>query len=247
MVGRAILARTYRVAQQSTVTVMSGLALEVAVNRWLKPQFESETSFSLEIDWRPTTAIMQSIAEGRRADVIIAIDGAMDRLCADGIVRAETRVSLADSILGVGVGQGAAKPDVSTVEAFKRAMLGARVAYSKAGASGIYFAGLIDRLGIAAEVNAKAVVIPMGFTAEKVASGEADLAIQQVSELMSVAGIAVAGPFPQEIQTISTFDAAIFADAANPEGAAAFMALLASTAAAKAYADGGLVSRLSTG
>ncbi len=231
-------------AHRPIVTVMSGLALEVAVNRWLKPKFEAETDFRLEIDWRPTTAIMQSIAEGRRADVIIAIDGAMDRLCADGIVRAEARVSLADSILGVGVSQGAAKPDVSTVEAFKRAMLGGRVAYSKAGASGIYFAGLIDRLGIAAEVNAKAVVIPMGFTAEKVASGEADLAIQQVSELMSVPGIDVAGPFPAEIQTISTFDAAIFADAANPEGAAAFMALLRSPAAAKAYADGGLVSRL---
>ena len=124
-------------------------------------------------------------------------------------------------------------------------MLAARaVAYSKAGASGIYFAALIERLGIAEAVNARAVVIPMGFTAEKVASGEADLAIQQVSELMSVPGIDVAGPFPAELQTVSTFDAAIFADAANPEGAAAFIAALSTPAAAKAYADGGLVSRL---
>ena len=232
-------------ASKSSVTVMSGLALEVAVNRWLKPAFEAQTPYRLEIDWRPTTAIMKSVAEGQRADVVIAIDASMDKLCADRVVRPETRLCLADSVLGVGVKHGAPKPDVSTVEAFKRAMVGARgVAYSKAGASGIYFTGLIERLGIAAEVNARAVTIPMGFTGEKVASGEAELAIQQVSELMSVPGVDVAGAFPAEIQTVSTFDAAIFADAANPEGAAAFLALLASPAAAKAYADGGLVSRL---
>ena len=230
---------------RSTVTVMSGLALEVAVNRWLKPAFERDTRFQLAIDWRPTAAIMTSIGEGRRADVIIAIDASMDKLVANGIVRSASRIRLADSVLGVGVKRGAAKPDVSTVAAFSQAMLAARaVAYSKAGASGIYFAALIQRLGIAEAVNARAVVIPMGFTAEKVASGEADLAIQQVSELMSVPGIEVAGPFPAELQTVSTFDAAIFADAANPEGAAAFIAALSKPAAAKAYADGGLVSRL---
>lgn len=234
-------------AAPSSVTVMSGLALEVAVSRWLKPSFEARSPYRLEIDWRPTTAIMKSVAEGRRADLVIAIDNSMDKLCADRVVRPETRVTLADSVLGVGVRHGAPRPDVSTVEAFRKAMLGARaVAYSKAGASGIYFTGLIERLGIAAEVNARAVVIPMGFTGEKVASGEADVAIQQVSELMSVPGVDVAGPFPAEIQTVSTFDAAIFADAKNPEGAAAFLALLSSPEAAKAYADGGLVSRLET-
>lgn len=229
----------------NTVSVMSGLALEVAVNRWLKPKFEAETPFKLDIDWRPTTAIMRSIEEGKRADVIIAINDSMDKLVQTGVVKADTRASLADSVLGVGVRKGAPRPDVSTVDAFKQTMQNARaVAYSKAGASGLYFSKLIDRLGIAEAVNTRAVVIPMGFTAEKVASGEADVAIQQVSELMSVEGIDIAGPFPAEIQTVSTFDAAIFADATNPEGAAAFLAALTSPAAAKAYTDGGLVSRL---
>lgn len=228
-----------------TVTVMSGLALEVAVNRWLKPQFEADTPFRLDIDWRPTTAIMRSIEEGKRADVIIAINDSMDKLVKAGVVKAPTRACLADSVLGVGVRKGAPRPDVSTVEAFKQAMVKARaVAYSKAGASGIYFSKLIERLGIAETVNARAVVIPMGFTAEKVASGEADVAIQQISELMSVDGIDIAGPFPAELQTVSTFDAAIFADANNPVGAAAFLVALTSPAAAKAYVDGGLVSRL---
>jgi molybdate transport system substrate-binding protein len=228
-----------------TVRVMAGLAVEVAVNRWLKPAFEAETGLRLDIDWRPTAAIMKSIEAGDRADVIIGIDNSMDKLVERGIVRAATRVPLADSILGVGVKAGAMRPDVSTVDAFKRAMVEARgVAYSKAGASGIYFANLIERLGIADAVNARAVVIPMGFTAEKVASGEAELAIQQVSELMTVPGIDVVGPFPPELQTVTRFDAAILADAKNASGAAAFMAILTSSVAAKAYGDGGLVSRL---
>ena len=230
-----------------TVRVMAGLAVEVAVNRWLKPAFEAETGLRLDIDWRPTAAIMKSIDVGDRADVIIGIDNSMDKLVERGIVQAATRVPLADSILGGGVKGGAKRPDISTTEAFKRAMVEARgVAYSKAGASGIYFANLIERLGIADAVNARAVVIPMGFTAEKVASGEAELAIQQVSELMTVPGIDVVGPFPPELQTVTRFDAAIFTDAKNASGAAAFMAKLTSSAAAKAYSDGGLVSRLAS-
>jgi len=229
----------------TAVKVMSGLALEVAVNRWLKPRFEAGSGFRLDIDWRPTAAIMKSIEAGQRADMIIAINDSMDKLAAAGIVRAETRVTLADSVLGVGVRQGAKRPNISTVEAFKRAMLDARaVVYSRAGASGLYFSGLIERLGIAEPVNARAVVIPQGFTAEKVASGEAELAIQQISELMTVPGIDIVGPFPDEIQTISRFDAAIFTEAANPTGAQAFLSLLTSPEAAKAYADGGLTSRL---
>lgn len=230
---------------QKVIRVMSGLALEVAVNRWIKPSFEARSGFTLDFDWRPTAALMRDIAAGARADMIVAISDSMDRLAADGTVRPETRRVLADSVLGVGVKAGAAKPDIATVDAFKRAMVEARaVAYSQAGASGIYFAGLIDRLGIADAVNEKAVVIPMGFTAEKVASGEAELAVQQISELMSVAGIDIVGPFPLEVQVSSTFEAAIFHDAANPEGARAFLDALTSAEAGAAYQRGGLQSRL---
>jgi molybdate transport system substrate-binding protein len=169
----------------------------------------------------------------------------MDKLVERGIVRKDSRVTLADSVLGVGVKQGAPKPDVSTLEAFKKAMLNARaVVYSQAGASGIYFTKMCEKLGIADEVLSRAVTIPMGFTGEKVVSGEADVAIQQISELMTVPGIDIAGPFPPEIQTKTQFDAAIFNDATNLEGATAFLNLLKSPAAAKAYGDGGLVSLL---
>ena len=228
-----------------TVRVMAGLAVEVAINRWIKPKFEAETGYTLDIDWRPTAAIMKSIEAGDRADLITGVDASIVKLAEARIVRPETHMVLADSILGVGVKAGAPRPDISSLEAFKQALVAAKgVAYSRAGASGIYFAGLIERLGIADAVNARAVVIPMGFTAEKVVSGEAELAVQQVSELMTVSGVDIVGPFPPEVQTVTQFDAAIFADATNPEGAAAFLAALKSPAAAKAYADGGLVSRL---
>ena len=234
-----------RSTDQKPVRVMSGLALDLAVNRWIKPRFEAETGLAVEFDWRPTAALMRDIAAGARSDMIVAISDSMDKLAADGIVRPETRRRLADSVLGVGVKAGAPKPDVSSVEAFKRAVVDARaVAYSKAGASGIYFAGLIERLGIAEAVNARAVIIPQGFTGEKVMSGEADIAIQQISELMSVAGIDVAGPFPADVQVASTFEAALFREAANEAGAQAFLAALQSREAGEAYARGGLTSRL---
>lgn len=227
------------------ISVMSGLALEVAVNRWIKPRFEAETGRTLAFDWRPTAALMRSIEDGQRADMIIAIDTAMDRLIENGVVLGETRRPLADAVVGVGMKEGATPPDISTVEAFKTTMVEARaVAYSKAGASGIFFAGLIERLGIADAVNARAVVIPMGFTAEKVATGEAELAIQQLSELMSVPGIAVVGPLPSSLQVISPFQAAIFRDAVNKDGARAFLDMLVSPFAHDAYGRGGLTSRL---
>jgi molybdate transport system substrate-binding protein len=93
---------------------MAGLAVEVAINRWLKPAFEADTGLRLDIDWRPTAAIMKSIEAGDRADVIIGIDNSMDKLVEAGIVQAATRVMLADSILGVGVKRGAMRPDLST-------------------------------------------------------------------------------------------------------------------------------------
>ena len=238
--------QTVSVQSDATVVkVMCALAMDLAINRGLKPSFESASGFCLNIDWRPTAALMASIAEGQRADLVIAIAESMDRLVAEGIVQPPTRATLADSALGVGVRQGSPQPDVSSVEAFKRAMVDARaVAYSKAGASGLYFADLIKRLGIADAVNAKAVIIPMGFTAEKVVNGEADLAVQQISELMTVPGVDVIGPFPAEIQVVSRFDAAVFAGAVNVQGAKAFLSMLTSSAAAKAYAEGGLTSRL---
>ena len=227
-----------------TVSVMSALAVEVAFKRFVVPEFERTAGASARMTWDPTTVLVRRVGEGERADAILAIDGAMDGLADQGIIRRETRVPVARALLGIAGRAGAPRPDIATLEAFKAALLGARVAYSRGGASGIYFAALLDRLGIADAVNARAVTIPAGFTAEKVVSGEADLAVQQVSELMSVDGVDVVGPFPDEVQTFTDFSVAVFAEAANPEGAARFIEVATSAAASKAYEAGGLVSRV---
>ena len=167
----------------------------------------------------------------------------MDRLAQDGVIRADTRIPVARAMLGVAAKAGAPRPDIASVDAFKRSLVEARgVACSIAGASGIYFRDLIERLGIADAVNTRAVTIPAGFTATKVASGEADLAIQQISELMSVEGVDIVGPFPEEVQAYTSFLAAIFTDARNPAGAARLLEALESDEAIAAYGKGGLAS-----
>jgi molybdate transport system substrate-binding protein len=114
------------------------------------------------------------------------------------------------------------------------------VAYSRIGASGILFANLIERLGIAAEINARAKIIPSGFTAERLVAGEADLAVQQISELMQVAGIEVVGPIPRELQTPAVFSAGRMAASKKADQADRLLRYLASPAAAPVLRESGL-------
>jgi molybdate transport system substrate-binding protein len=224
---------------------MSGLAVKLAFERHIIPHFERTSGYGLETLWLPTALIVSRIAAGERADVVIAIDGSLRELAEQGIVIAETCTPIAQALLGVAVKAGSNHPDISTAEAFIRVITSHKVAFSRGGASGIYFAQLIDRLGIAEDVKAKAVTIPAGFTAEKLVDGEADVAIQQIGELMMVSGVDVIGPFPEPFQVATDFSAGMFADAKNPEGAKALLAELCSENAAEAYHNGGLTPRFS--
>ena len=146
---------------------------------------------------------------------------------------------VAVSLVGVAVKAGAARPDISSVEALKAALLQAKsIAYSRIGASGVFFAELIQRLGIADEVNAKATVIPSGFTAELAARGEVELAVQQVSELMLVPGIDIVGPLPPGAESVTMFTAGVLAGSATGSRGATPDCLSAG-AGCGASADGG--------
>ncbi|MCR4265197.1 substrate-binding domain-containing protein [Nitratireductor sp. ZSWI3] len=230
----------------SGLSVMSALAVEVALNRWIIPEFQSRSGLHLDMKWGPTTVLERDVGDGRRADVLLAIDDSIDRLVADGVLVAETRRPIAQAVLGVAVKEGAARYDISTLASFKQMLCNAKgVAFSQAGASGIYFRKMIAELGIAEIVEARAVTIPAGFTAHKVVSGEAELAIQQISELMTVDGVDILGPFPPEVQVTTNFSVAVFVDAKNPADARAFVEALCSPEADIAYRNGGLVSRVS--
>jgi molybdate transport system substrate-binding protein len=150
-------------------------------------------------------------------------------------------VEVADSRLGLAVTKGAPHPAIGTVDQLRHALVQARsIAYSRAGASGIYFEKLIEQLGIAETVRAKATVIPSGFTAEKLVSGEADLAVQQVSELMVVPGIEVIGKLPEAVQQVTSFSAAMMPGSMQRAAAGAFLAGLKTDLARAAYIASGV-------
>ncbi|MFC7738159.1 molybdate ABC transporter substrate-binding protein [Roseomonas sp. GCM10028921] len=224
-----------------TLRLMCALVVREAFDRTIVPAYEAEADYQTAIEWAPTTVIMKKIAAGGRADALVIIRDSMDKLVEQGLVDPATRFEVVDSRVGIAVPKGALHPDISTPEAFIRALLDARsVAYSKAGASGIYFEAMMAKLGIADAIHAKATVIPAGFTAEKLTSGEADIAVQQLSELLVVPGIEIVGPFPEALQNVTHFSAAIMRGAVNRDGAERFLAMLTDERAVAAYHASGL-------
>ena len=152
-------------------------------------------------------------------NVILTREG-LDALSGGGRVVPASCVDLARSFVGIAVREGLPHPDIVSEAGLRATLLGARsVAYSRIGASGIFFAQLIERLGIASEINTKATITPSGFTAMRLITGEADLAVQQISELKQVAGVEVVGPLPRELQPPAVFSAGVMA--ASPRAAQA--------------------------
>jgi molybdate transport system substrate-binding protein len=206
--------------------VLSTLAVMGAMQQ-LGVRFEAETGNSIEADFSPTVALLERLRGGEQGDIAILTAQGIDDLIREGVVRPATRTDVARSFVGIAVKAGAGKPDIGSVDALKATLLAARsVAYSKIGASGMFFAGLLERLGIADEV--KTIVVPSGFTAEQLVSGKAELAVQQVSELMMVSGIDVVGPLPPAVQTVAVFSAGLLAMSSNPGQATALLRFLAS-------------------
>jgi len=185
------------------------------------------TGLSFAATYKSTNMALNLIAQGATADMTIITREAIDRLVRDGIIVAGSTTDLAQSGIGIAVRAGAPKPDIGTVAALKRALLETKsIAFSRLGASGIHFADVIERLGIADEVRRKA-HISDSYVGEVTARGEAEMAVQQISELMPVAGIDIVGPLPDEVQKISVFAAGIFRAARNPGGAGKLISYLA--------------------
>lgn len=192
---------------ENVVRLLSTLALMGAV-RSLAGRYEAAGGARIDADFAPTIGLMDRLRGGETADVVILTKQALNELATKATVVAETCVDLARSYVGIAVKAGADQPDIATEAALRETLLGARsVAYSRIGASGILFAELIGRMGIADEINAHARIIPSGFTAELLVTGEADLAVQQLSELKQVTGVEVVGPIPLELQSPAVFSA----------------------------------------
>ena len=186
----------------------------------------------LDLRFDATQAILQQLAAGAPADLLVLTAEALKDLNVTQ-VRA-----LGSSGVGIAVRAGAPRPDIGSVKALKRALEAAQsVAHSKIGASGLYFVELIGRLDIKLK---KRVVVDKGPVGIVVASGEAEIGVQQLCELAPVPGIDIVGPLPEAIQKVTHFSAGIAANATNAKGAAALLELLLSNAARAAMAEGGI-------
>lgn len=208
--------------------VLSTLALKGVLEK-LRPQ--------ADLRFDATQAILKRMAQGERADLLILTDEAMADLRKQG--RVGDPRAIGSSGVGVAVRAGAPQPDIGSVEAFTRALVSAKsVAQSKVGASGIYFSALLEKLGLESKV--KRILVEKGPVALLVASGEAELGIQQLCELAPVPGIDIVGPFPGPLQALTHFSAGIAADAADPKAALALIDLLLSPVARDAMIKGGM-------
>jgi len=227
------------------INVMSSGGFTAAYNE-LVPEFERTTQnkvvtvYGASMGGAPDS-IPSRLQRGEPADVVILASSGLDNLVEEGKVVAGSRVDLARSTIGMAVRAGAPKPDISTVDAFKRTLLEAKsIAYS-ASASGIYLSTeLFPRLGIADQIKDKSKRIESERVGTVVARGDAEIGFQQVSELLPIEGIDYVGPLPAEIQKVTIFSAGITTSAKEPDAAQALIEFLSSPAAAPTITKTGM-------
>jgi len=234
-----------RLAAAAELTVMTSGGLNVAY-RLLGPQFERATGHSLRTVEGSSMgaapdAIPQRLGRGEPADVLLLASDGLEALIARGLAQPGSRVDIARSLIGMCVREGAPKPDISTVDGLRQALLKASsIAYS-ASASGVYIeTEMFRKLGVADEVTPKARRIYSERVASVVARGEAEIGFQQVSEILPIQGVTYVGTIPEAVQQVTIFCAGLAANAQQPEAARELIRYLASADAAPVLARTGL-------
>jgi molybdate transport system substrate-binding protein len=218
------------VAHAGEITVVSTNGMRAVVEE-LAPQFERTTSHKLNLTFGITSALQRQIEAGEPFDVAILGAPFIDALITQGKLRADTRTDVARSGIGIAVRTGTPKLDISTVEALKRALLDTpSIAYNKDATSGIYFVSLLKRLGIAEAVQPK-IKSGAGFVAELVAKGEAEMAVQAMSDHLAVQGVELVGPLPAEVQHYIVFTAGVSAAVKDPSPAKELITFLTAPSA----------------
>lgn len=214
------------------ITLLSSTAVKPVLLELL-PQFERATGNKVNVVIDASNLLKKEIDAGKSFDVAILTPGLISDLIKQGKITEGSVANIARTGVGIAVKKGAPKPDISSVEAFKRALMDAKsIAYNTAGQSGAHFAKVIEKIGIADQVKAKGKTAPGGLTGEFVAEGEAELAVQLISELMAVPGVDVVGPFPAEVQNHIVLTAGISSNAKDKDAAKALIKILTDPSAA---------------
>jgi molybdate transport system substrate-binding protein len=227
----ALLAAVLGAAGAADLDVLATTAMKSTLDA-IVPHFAGESGHTPHLAYGPSGALAKRVAAGERADLVI-LAGGIDGLIAQGRVLRDSRVDIASARIGVAVRKGAPKPDISSSDAFRRTLLAAKsIAFAgpaSGGASGVYLLKMFEQLGIAAEVNAKARFArggPDGMVSALVAAGEAEIGLQQISEILSVDGVDLVGPLPDALQTETVYAAGILVAAEHPDAARALLAFL---------------------
>ena len=226
------------------IKILSAGAVQSMVTA-LGAEFERETGAKLNLNFNTVGALRERLKAGEAADLVILSASAIAALEQTGLFVPGSVTDLGRTITGVVVKEGAPLPDISTPEAFKQALLTARtVAYTDpkaGGSSGTFFAGLLERLGIADEINKKAVLGKRGHdVAQLIADGRAEIGTTFISEILPVKGVKVVGPLPGELHNANTYTAAILAGSASRAGAFGLLRKLTDPATAARWTAAGL-------
>lgn len=226
------------------LAIYSALALSAPFNVLAEQWLAHQPDTPLAIRWHPSTIIEKELTQGGKADLVIATVETVNNLIQTGLAVASSRIEVVDSPIGLAVAKGAPKPDISSRDRLIESLLAARsVAWSEAGASGVWFSQLLKKLDIDAELRARGTVIPAGFTAEQLVNGKADIAVQQISELLMVDGIDVVGPLPSDTQQPVSLSAAVLTQAKHPGRAGEFLAWLKKPQVTEIFSQFGMMRR----
>jgi len=219
-------------AQAAEIKVLSGNGARAAISE-LGTRFERVSAHKVAIHFEVNPAVKRRIEAGEAFDVAVLNPPVLDDLIRQGRIVAGTRAVIGRAGIGAAMRAGAPKPDISSVAAFKRTLLGVNsVAYPGEGASGKYFVSLVDRLGIATEMKPKMRPMPAEYNVEVVASGEVDLVVVVASRISGVPGVALVGLIPQELQTWIGFTAGVGSGAREPDAAREMIRFFTAPAAA---------------
>jgi len=225
------LARAARNVEYHPMQNVAGFALPgVDARVHAAVEREKRTGHKVTIDNDTAGGLSKRVAAGEYFDVVVMPPLGLGPFLGNKVVESSAK-ALARAGIGVAIKQGAAKPDISSVDAFKKALLAARaIAYidpASGGSSGIYLAKLFEKMGIAEQLKPKSVLVKGGLVAEKVASGEAEIGLQQASELLSVPGAVLVGPIPLDVQNYTIYSGAVSTASRNRAAADELLLTLA--------------------
>jgi molybdate transport system substrate-binding protein len=224
-IGLALVITQAALADSAEITVWTARAIATVLEE-IGPQFERTTGHRLAVSSDLPPAFARRARAGEPFDVLISGSAPIDEFIMEGRIVAGTRTHIARSGIGVEVRAGARKPDISSVEAFKRALVEAKsIAYLRVG-SGIYLAGLFERLGMAQAIEPKAVRPESDVVSELVARGEVELGLVVITQILTTPGVDFVGPLPPEIQSYITFTAGVGTNARAPDAARQLIAFL---------------------